>query len=154
MKTTKQKADSMEARLARIGARIDRLSEEAKGTLDRTGKRFETEFKRIDEHFSASRAQIKQDVAHTRDDFVTAVEDELDVWRGRLEDLSVQKRLGTMELRDRMGPVLERASITMDHVQRALRDLSEDSFEEGFAESIQKSLENLRSEMAEAEEFS
>ena len=110
--------------------------------------------RRVEEHLWVSRAQIRQDFARTRDDFAAAVENELDVWRGRLDELNLQKALGTMEVRDRLTPILKCASLTMDHAKQALHDLSEDEFEEGLTKSVQESLGDLRSEMAAAEEFS
>ena len=154
MKATRKDAGTMEVRLASIGRRVDRL---IKGTHDALGWRsepFQKERLRVEEHLSVSRAQIGQDLARTRNDFAAAVENELDVWRGRLDELNLQKALGTMEVRDRLTPILERASLTMDHAKQALHDLTEDEFEEGLTKSVQESLGDLRSEMAAAEEFS
>jgi hypothetical protein len=71
-----------------------------------------------------------------------------------LEELNLQRALATMEVRDQVTPVLEQASIKLDHARRALRDLSEDEFEEGLTKSVEESLVELRSEIATAEEFS
>lgn len=154
MKATQHKIGTMEARLARIGAQVDRLLEGSSDAFGRTGERFQKELKRIDEHLSVTRAQIKQDLARTRDDFVRAVDDELVVWKGRLEELNLQRSLGTTEMKDRMTPLLERASEASDRVRQGLRDLSEESFEEDLAESIRECLKELRSELADAEELS
>jgi len=154
MKATKTDAVTMEERLASIGRRVDRLIEGSQRAIDRKGEPFQKELKRIEDHLSLSRAQIRQDLARTRNDFATAVEAELDVWRGRLEELNLQKTLGTMELRDRVTPVLERASLAMEQAKRAMQDLSEDDFEEGLTKSIQERLGELRSEITTAEEFS
>ena len=154
MKAKKRAAGTMETRLASIGRRVDRLIEGTHNAIDRRGEPFQKERRRIEGHLSVSRAQIRQDLARTSDDFAAAVETELDVWRGRLDELNLQKALGTMEVRDRLTPILERASLTMDHARQALDDLSEDEFEEGLTKSVQESLKDLRSEMAAAEEFS
>jgi len=154
MKATRRDAGTMEARLASIGRRVDHLIKGTHDALDRRSEPFQKERRRVEEHLSVSRAQIRADLARTRGDFAAAVENELDVWRGRLDELNLQKALGTMEMRDRLTPVLERASITMDHAKRALHELSEDEFEEGLTKSVQESLGDLRSEMAAAKEFS
>ena len=154
MEANTKLAGTMETRLASIGRRVDRLVESAQSALDESGEPLQKELKRVEEHLSATRAQIRQDVARTRDDFSTAVEDELGIWKGRLEELNLQRALGTMEVRDRVTPVLEQASIKLDHARRALRDLSEDEFEEGLTKSVEESLVELRSEIATAEEFS
>ena len=154
MEANKKSAGTMETRLASIGRRVDRLIESAQSALDESGEPLQKELKRVEEHLSATRAQIRQDVARTRDDFSTAVEDELSIWKGRLEELNLQRALGTMEVRDRVTPVLEQASIELDHARRALRDLSEDEFEDGLTKSVKESLVELRSEIATAEELS
>ena len=154
MKGTRKDSGTMEARLASIGRRVDRLIEGTHNAVDRRSESFQKERLRVEKHLSVSRAQIRQDLARTRNDFATAVENELDVWRGRLDELNLQKALGTMEVRDRLTPILERASLTMDHARQALHDLSEDEFEKGLTKSVQESLGDLRSEIAAAEEFS
>jgi hypothetical protein len=154
MDANKKLTGKMETRLASIGRRIDRLIESAQSALDESGEPLQKELKRVEEHLSATRAQIRQDVARTRDDFSTAVEDELGIWKGRLEELNLQRALGTMEVRERITPVLEQASIKLDQARRALRDLSEDEFEEGLTKSVKESLVELRSEIATAEELS
>jgi phage-related tail protein len=154
MEANKKLAGTMETRLASIGRRVDRLIESAQSALDQSGEPLQKELERVEEHLSASRAQIRQDLARTRDDFSTAVEDELGIWKGRLEELNLQRALGTMEVRERITPVLEQASIKLDQARRALRDLSEDEFEEGLTKSVKESLVELRSEIATAEELS
>jgi len=154
MEANKKLAGTMETRLASIGRRVDQLIESAQGALNQSGEPLQKELERVEEHLSASRAQIRQDLARTRDDFSTAVEDELGIWKGRLEELNLQRALGTMEVRERVTPVLEQASIKLDQARRALRDLSDDEFEEGLTKSVKESLVELRSEIATAEELS
>jgi hypothetical protein len=154
MEANKKLAGTMETRLASIGRRVDRLVESAQSALNQSGEPLQKELDRVEEHLSASRAQIRQDLARTRDDFSTAVEDELGIWKGRLEELNLQRALGTMEVRERVTPVLEQASIKLDQARRALRDLSDDEFEEGLTKSVKESLVELRSEIATAEELS
>ena len=153
MEANKKLAGTMETRLASIGRRVDRLIDSAQSALDESGEPLQKELERVEEHLSATRAQIRQDVARTRDDFSTAVEDELGIWKGRLEELNLQRALGTMEVRERITPVLEQASIKLDQARRALRDLSEDEFEDGLTKSVKESLVELRTEMATAEEL-
>ena len=154
MEANKKLAGTMETRLASIGRRVDRLVESAQSALNQSGEPLQKELDRVEEHLSASRAQIRQDLARTRDDFSTAVEDELGIWKGRLEELNLQRALGTMEVRERVTPVLEQASIKLDQARRALRDLSEDEFEDGLTKSVKESLVELRSEIVTAEELS
>jgi hypothetical protein len=154
MEANKKLAGTMETRLASIGRRVDRLVESAQSALNQSGEPLQKELDRVEEHLSASRAQIRQDLARTRDDFSTAVEDELGIWKSRLEELNLQRALGTMEVRERVTPVLEQASIKLDQARRALRDLSDDEFEEGLTKSVKESLVELRSEIATAEELS
>ena len=101
MKGTRKDSGTMETRLASIGRRVDRLIKGTHNAVDRRSEPFQKERLRVEEHLSVSRAQIRQDLARTRNDFATAVENELDVWRGR-DELHLQKALGAMEGRDRL----------------------------------------------------
>jgi predicted nucleic acid-binding Zn-ribbon protein len=48
--------------------------------------------------------RLQEELASVRRQLAAA---ELDQWRGRIDDLEVQAALGSMSVRDRLGPVIE-----------------------------------------------
>lgn len=155
--TTTAPASNMEQRLASIGKRIDRLLESAgvNGTIGTARSGLSAELKRMDEHFAAAKAQIRQDLAVTRSDLAGAFREELDVWKARTDDLRVQVALGEMELRDRAVPMLEAIDSTIGRIRRDVDELAHPHVvdEEALARSVEDCLKLLRTEIAAAEEL-
>lgn len=155
--TTTAPASNMEQRLAAIGKRIDRLLESAgvNGTIETARSGLSGELKRMEDHFAAAKAQIRQDLAVTRTDLADAFREELDVWKARSDDLRVQVALGEMELRDRTAPVLEAIDSTIGRIRRDVDELAHAHVvdEEALTRSVEDSMKSLRSEVAAAEEL-
>jgi type I site-specific restriction endonuclease len=157
--TTKEKVTtpSVERRLGQIGRSVDELiqkwhtSDAASELRDDVKK----ELKRIDEQIAATRAQVGQDLATTRQDLAEAFREELDVWKARLEELDVQATLARMDLRDRVAPILRRVDAKLSHIRKDVEDLAEGEIvdEEGLSLSIQESMAGLRAEIEEVDEM-
>ena len=158
MKTERKvRMPSAERKLGQIGRSIDELltksrtAETAAEVRDNVVK----ELKRIDKQIAATRAQIGQDLATTREDLVEALHKELDVWKVRLEELDVQAALGRMELQDRLAPIVRRVDATLARVRRDVEELAEAEIvdEEELGYSIQKAMTDLRKEIEEVDEM-
>lgn len=157
MPTQEHASRSVETTLGQIGRRVDDLLERVAASHALVDIRDEIvkELRRIERQASATRAQIDQDLAVTRRDFVRAVEAEIDVWKGRMEELEVQATLGRMEIRDHLGPMLRLIDGNLAAVKNDIEALKDADVidEKGLARSVQESMNTLRWEWDRADEI-
>jgi hypothetical protein len=123
---------SAEKRLGALGRSIDELLEKSRiaRTVVEVRDEIATELKRVDRRYAAVRAQIDQDLAATKEDLVEAFNEELDVWKGRMEELEVQATLGRMELRDLLVPALGRLDAKLTRIRKEVDRLDMDEIDE------------------------
>lgn len=76
-------------------------------------------------------------------------------WKGRLEELRVQAALGSMEVRDRVAPLLARIEGAVSDVERLLDDLGQAEIvdEEGLTKEIRGAMATLAAEIESANEL-
>lgn len=72
-------------------------------------------------------------------------EAEMDRWRGRIDDLEVQARLGSMDVRDRLAPLVEELRNTWLSAKESFSDASSTTSE--VFERIRDGLNNARDEI-------
>jgi hypothetical protein len=80
---------------------------------------------------------------------------QLEQWEGRLEDLEVQARLGSMELRDRIEPILERGRSQLTEARTALNGGASTASEAAAAAraGIEQAWADLRSAFADVRDI-
>ena len=152
MRTQETQRHGTERKFAEVGRSIDDLLQESRATHTARDVRDEMlrELRRIDNQLSPTWAQVGKDLAFTRDDIVEALQKELGVWKGRVEELDVQATLGRMELRDRLAPILRRVEAKLSRIGRDVEAMAEAQVvdEEDLGYSIMKSVTSLRRDIA------
>ena len=154
MTTTEQM--TVEQVLGKLGARIDRLLDTIKtsGVATKARADLGNEFKRIDEEITTARVRIDDDLADGKEALITALRAELDVWKGRLEELRVQADLGRMELRDRLTIIADRLDEAIGAIRRDIREIEErGDVAAGLEPAVGKEMRSLRREFETAEEL-
>lgn len=63
--------------------------------------------------------ELEQEQQRLRDELSRA---QLEEWQGRLDDVGLQLHLGTMELRDRLQPIVERIQQQLADARRKIDD--------------------------------
>lgn len=86
------------------------------------------------------------------DELVPSVRREVDTWHGLLDDVQLQFHLGTMEVRDRLRPVMEALQVRIEEIREQLKDpeLGEDA---ELQAELRHSLAGLRAEIEASPEF-
>jgi hypothetical protein len=94
--------------------------------------------------------ELEQEQDRLRDDALA--EAQLEQWEGRVDDLDVQLHLGGMELRDRLGPIVEsirdQLAETRAHVTDGASSASEAA--STIRDGIEKAWSDLRAALLEA----
>lgn len=108
----------------------------AEETLRLLGRRIDT-----------ARARLEADIMHP-------LRGELAVWHILLDEFQVQARLGTMEARDRIEPLVNTLRMRIEDVKEALEQLGSRNADQAMKEELQSQLAGLKAEIDAAPEFS
>lgn len=87
--------------------------------------------------------RLQQELADVRRRLTSA---ELDLWRGRIDDLEVQARLGSMSVQDRLLPVVEELRDTWLDARARVADGADTASEVGerLRKGLEQAMEDIR----------
>lgn len=139
--------ETLSKKLEELRALDDDAWEDYRQTTERAQKRFEADLAIADAEFERRQAETRQQFADT-------VDDELEAWRVRLEELRLHAGLARMDARDEFEPVLRalhRRRSELEHRLKDLRDASEGTWT-SVREDISDRLQQLRRSLRDADE--
>ena len=108
----------------------------AEETLQLLGRRIDT-----------VRARIEAGIIHP-------LRGEMAVWHLLLDEIQVQARLGAMEARDRIDPMVNTLRLRIEDLREVLEDLGSRNMDEAMKKELQSQLAGLKAELESAPEFS
>lgn len=93
------------------------------------------------------RARIEADIIHP-------LRGEMAVWHLLLDEIQVQARLGAMESRDRVDPLVNRLRLRIEDMKDAIEDFGARKADQRMREELESQLAGLKAEIDSAPEFS
>ena len=100
------------------------------------------------ERITKLEAQIERLEARQSELYDQLADARLDQWKGRLEDLEVQARLGAMETNDRVAALMEKARDRWDEARKQLSGATAAATE--VVETVRSGFENAIDELRRA----
>lgn len=93
--------------------------------------------------------RLQQELADVRRQLASA---ELDVWRGRIDDLELQARLGSMSVQDRLMPVVEELRNTWLDARARVTEGADTANEVGerLRKGLEQAMEDVRAALNDA----
>jgi predicted nucleic acid-binding Zn-ribbon protein len=93
--------------------------------------------------------QLQQELSDVRRQLASA---ELDLWRGRIDDLEVQARLGSMSVQDRLLPVVEELRNTWLDARARVTEGADTASEVGerLRKGLEQAMDDIRAALSDA----
>ncbi len=120
-------------------ASAHRLSETAGEEWRNVAERAIRAFERFETELQAAWADLEAEVANDVDTYKAATQRQLDSWRGYVDQMRLQAKLGEMEARDALTDLEHAFDAARPHLEQA-----KDSADEGFGSLRERSREALR----------
>lgn len=139
--------DTLSQKLKQARALDDDAWDAYRETVDRAHKRFDADLE-------LAEAELRRRRAETRKEFADTVDEELEAWRARTDELRVQARLARMDTGDQLEPIIEAMQRRSSELQSRLGDLREASEEtwRSIREDITDTLVQHRRSLREADD--
>jgi hypothetical protein len=135
-----------------LGAAMQRLGTATRESWEVLAGDIERGFQELEAEVNLARTELEVELADTREAYRKALEQQLDAWRGRLDDLRVRAKLAQMEVRDEASELLDRVESAYHAARRHFDEATDDPGQtaEALRAGARAVLRDLRDSVAAA----